>query len=96
MRGEPKPALLDGLDALHVLGRTVERDVWVERFRPGRSRCAALRSWERFKAAMRACGLADTDPDGVLVFRRGARAALEAMLPPAVEDDAPRALARAS
>lgn len=81
------PRLLDGLDALHVLGRRVARADWEERFCPGRSRETSGRAWERLKFALRAAGVAATDADGVLVFTRGARAALEALLPPIGPDE---------
>lgn len=87
MKGEPAARVLDGLDALHVLGRRVERADWEERFCPGRSRETSGRAWERLKAALRAAGVAATDAGGVLVFTRGARAALEALLPPIGPDE---------
>jgi hypothetical protein len=90
VRSSASGALLDALDALHVLGERFEFEEWRQVFRPQLCRTSAQRSWERFKAALRRFGVpfgSDGHSSPVLVFAPGVRGVIESLLPSTDDDD---------
>jgi hypothetical protein len=90
VRPSESGALLDALDALHVLGERFEFEDWRQVFRPQLCQTSAQRSWERFKAALRRFGVpfgSEGRSSPVLVFAPGVRGVIESLLPSTDNDD---------